>query len=374
MSYVARNLLQRKVRSSLCILGVAVSVAMIVALISLTTGMRQSFNNYMETSGASLVVFSRDAADLAFSRVRREEIEGIEAIPGVESVSRGNFTAVMDKRSVVGGIPIFGRIPGERIMDKYERALVKGRLLRERNELMVGTFAAQQMKIGMGDKISPFGRPMLGIEEFEIVGVYQSPINWENLGLIAHGEVVQEHLRSGDTYPLLFVYTDPERADETKEAIEAAYGNLIAMKSGEFIDRFAAQMEFMDDFILIVTIIALVVGVLGVVNTMMMSVSERRREIGTLRAVGWSRTRVLGVIVSEGLLIATAGGVLGLVLGVAGTEALLAWFPSGVLVATYLPGTFLKGILVAVIVGLIGAFYPGWRACRVSPVEAMRYE
>lgn len=374
MAYIWRNLMQRKVRSSLCLLGVAVPVAMIVALISLSEGMRRSLNNYMETSGASLIVFSKDAADLAFSRIRPDEVEGIAALDGVDSIARANFMLVMNERASIGTIPLFGRFPEERIMRKYESALTEGRLLRAPNEILVGTFAASQCGYKLGDHIDLFKAKVAGIEKFEVVGVFRSSIPWENLGIIMHGEVIQTKLGKGGNYSLLFLYTGADAIDRAKEAIEIKYPNLVAMRSGEFTDRFAAQMEFMDDFITIVTIIALVVGVLGVVNTMMMSVGERRREIGTLRAVGWSKFRVLAVVVGEGLLISVLGGGMGLLLGVLGTEALLGWFPDGLLIATYLPATFGKGFSVGVFTGLIGAFYPGWRACRVQPVEAMRYE
>jgi len=374
VAYIWRNLMQRKVRSSLCLLGVAVPVAMIVSLISISEGMRRSLNNYMETSGASLIVFSKDAADLAFSRIRPDEVQGITSLDGVDSVARANFMLVMNTRASMGTIPLFGRFPEERIMRKYESALTDGRLLRAPNEVIVGTFAASQCGYKIGDRIDLFKATVAGIEKFEVVGVFQSSIPWENLGIIMHGEVIQSKLGKGGNYSLLFLYTGAESIDRAKEAIESKYPNLVAMRSGEFTDRFAAQMEFMDDFIAIVAIIALVVGVLGVVNTMMMSVGERRREIGTLRAVGWSKWRVLAVVVGEGLLISVLGGGMGLLLGVVGTEALLRWFPDGLLIATYLPATFGKGLAVGVFTGLIGAFYPGWRACRVQPVEAMRYE
>ncbi|MEE8106861.1 MAG: FtsX-like permease family protein [Planctomycetota bacterium] len=374
MAYIWRNLMQRKVRSSLCLLGVAVPVAMIVALISISEGMRRSLNNYMETSGASLVVFSKDAADLAFSRVKQEQVDAIVDIDGVESISRSNFMPVMNPRASIGTIPLFGRFPEERIMQKYESALTGGRLLRAKNEVLLGSFAAKQCGYKLGDSIELFGAPVAGIEKFEVVGTFQSAIPWENLGMIVHGDVIRIAIGKESSYSLIFLYTDAGATDRVKNAVESRFPKLIAMRSGEFTDRFAAQMDFMDDFIMIVTIIALVVGVLGVVNTMMMSVGERRREIGTLRAVGWSKARVLGIVVGEGLLISMLGGGMGLLIGVAGTEALLGWFPDGLLIATYLPSTFTKGFSVGVVTGLIGAFYPGWRACQVQPVEAMRYE
>ena len=112
----------------------------------------------------------------------------------------------------------------------------------------------------------------------------------------------------------------------------------------------------------------------SVLNTMMMSVSERTRELGTLRALGWTGRRVLGVIVVEGSFISIAGGLLGMGFGFLGTELLLTFFSRGYLVASYLPQTFLHGFLLALIVGLLGSLYPAMKASALQPAEALRYE
>ena len=342
--------------------------------------MRQSFDTYMEASGATLVVFSGDVADLSFSRVTTGDIERIEALPGVDSVSRANFTAILAPKlgtglRHAGFVPVFGRMPHERLMIKYERFLLDGgRLPEELSEILVGEYTATPYGIKLGDRFPLFNREVFGIKDYEVVGIYRSDINWENLGIVAHASIIQKYLNATDTYSALFVYTSPENADSVREQIGTTHSHLIAMPSGEFTKRFDEQLQYIDEFLAIMTVIALVVGALGVLNTMMMNISERTREIGTLRALGWSRRRVVGLVVSEGLLIAFLGGALGLAAGTVGTELLLWWFPSGLLEATYSLGTYMTGALVAVIVGAIGASYPALRAASLRPVEALRYE
>ncbi|MHC4850097.1 MAG: ABC transporter permease, partial [Planctomycetota bacterium] len=90
MAYIWRNLLQRKVRTALSMLGVAASIAGVVALISVSDGMRQSIDDHMEETGASLTVIHRDAADLMFSRVPATALASIAALDGVEEVCGGN--------------------------------------------------------------------------------------------------------------------------------------------------------------------------------------------------------------------------------------------------------------------------------------------
>jgi putative ABC transport system permease protein len=380
VTYVLRHLWVRKVRSALCVLGVAVSVGMLVAILSLTYGLRSSFNTYMEDSGASLVVFAREAADLAFSRVDAAAADRIGALDGVSDVARANFTFIMSPRlgpksqRSAGIVFVFGRFFEERMIQKYQAWLESGRLPREPSEVLVGSFAARQMDISVGDRFPLFHKELRGIREYEVVGVFQSPIGWENLGVVVHAGVVQEQLAAGDKFSLLFVYTAPSGAQEVRRRIEAEFPELVAMPSGEFTERFSEQLRYVDEFVVILTVICGVVGMLGILNTLMMSISERVREIGTLRAVGWSRRRVLATIVSEGLVLSLAGGLLGLGGGVAGTEVLLQWMPSGLLVATYEPLTFAIAFSLALVVGVAGAFYPALRASSLKPAEALRYE
>jgi putative ABC transport system permease protein len=373
VTYIWRNLLQRKIRSGLSMLGVAVSVAGIVALISVAHGMRGSFDQYLEESGASLTVFSRNVADLIFSAVNGDDVEAIREIEGVEAIARTNFHMARTPRTGDDPAPIpllicFGRYPEERLMEKYRRLLVEGRLFERRAEILASRYVAEALGWTPGTKVPLFGA------EYTVVGVYSSDIAWENGGILIHADVLAQQLGRPNSYTVVFVYTAAGMQAAVKERIDEKLPHLIAVPPAELTSQFADQLEIVDEFILLITLIALVVGVLGVLNTMMMSVSERTREIGMLRALGWSRGRVLQTILGEGVLLSLIGGAIGLGLGVGGTEALMRLFPDAYLVAHYLPSTFVKGGLVALVVGVLAAFYPALRAASLRPVEALRYE
>jgi putative ABC transport system permease protein len=108
---------------------------------------------------------------------------------------------------------------------------------------------------------------------------------------------------------------------------------------------------------------------------MLMSVFERTREIGTLRALGWRRRRVVGMIVSESLALAFLSGIAGILLGV-GLGNLIAMEPTmgAWLKGEYSLRLFAQAIGIALVLGGIGALYPAWRAANLSPIEALRYE
>jgi len=106
-----------------------------------------------------------------------------------------------------------------------------------------------------------------------------------------------------------------------------------------------------------------------------MSVLERTREIGVLRALGWRRRRVLGMILRESLALGAVGGACGILMGV-GLAGLLRLVPGtwGAIEPLYTPQLFAQAMVVAMVAGVVGGLYPAWRATRLRPVEALRYE
>ena len=114
---------------------------------------------------------------------------------------------------------------------------------------------------------------------------------------------------------------------------------------------------------------------LGIANTMAMSVFERTKEIGVLRAMGWSRWRVMTLILMEAAALGVAGGVVGVALGW-GALHILGMLPqTASIVSSTLPlRTLLDGLIMAILVGVAAGSIPAWRGAQLSPVEALRHE
>ncbi len=123
-----------------------------------------------------------------------------------------------------------------------------------------------------------------------------------------------------------------------------------------------------------IRMLAMIVGGVVVANTMIMAIYERTREIGRC-AVGWRRWRILSQIMQESLYLCLTAALFGSVLGVI-MLALLVRLPymNGFLRAELSPGTFLTATALALLLGLLGGIYPAWRASKLQPVEALRYE
>lgn len=366
-----KNLLRRRMRTLLSLLGVAIGIAAIIAFNAIGKGFRAGLNRYFSDSGAQMIVVNGTMKDPAFSRVTREELDFIRGLPEVVHLSRANF-ALASTRSVQSAsgltmLSIFGRTWGDRLMHKYRD--LKGRLPEKDDEVLLGSIGSESMKKGVGDTLEIFQR------KFTVVGVFETGVPWEKLGVVMSNSVLEEVLQQKNgSASMGLVYLKPgSDPAAVRAAIKARHPHLDPMKTEEF-SSFYDQLEYIDYFVWIISLVSVAVGGLGVLNTLLMSVSERTREIGTLRAVGWSQGRVLRLILGEGLLISAFGGVIGLALGVVGAEYFVWLAPRGTLSTEYARSIFAQGFGVALGLGFLGSLYPAWRASRLSPIEALKYE
>jgi putative ABC transport system permease protein len=156
--------------------------------------------------------------------------------------------------------------------------------------------------------------------------------------------------------------------------IEAAVPGLNAQSAA---DR-AANNQFVDIAHAVAwgtSCIALLMGILGIANTMAMSVFERTREIGILRAIGWKAWRVLLLIQVEATVLGSVGGILGIGIGW-GALHVLATLPqtAGVVSSNLDPLHFVEALAISVLSGLVAGAYPAWRGAHLSPVEALRHD
>ena len=119
--------------------------------------------------------------------------------------------------------------------------------------------------------------------------------------------------------------------------------------------------------------LAIIIGGLGVINTMMMTVFERTREIGVLKSVGWTKKRILSMIMGESIVLTIISGIIGSILGVLAVFILFKVNGDNMTLIFNI-NIFIKAFIVALSVGIIGGLYPAIKASRLSPTEALRYE
>jgi putative ABC transport system permease protein len=367
-SLVFRNLFRQRMRTTLTVVGIAVGITIVVALGAITGGVEKTVGGWLRVGGADFVVARRGSADFTLSTVTKKEWAELEALDGVERA-----TGVLMRVTRHGSNPYFilmGIRPAQLAQAPLE--LVAGRLLApgSTDEVLLGSRAASSTDSAPGSQIVIDG------ERFVVVGVYRSGDVVSDSGAYAPLETVQEISRTPGVVTAVYVTavpgTDPIALAAT---IEDEMPTLTTVASIDEWDKVDQGMRVMDAMNLAVSTLAVVLGAIAVMNTMIMAVFERTREFGILRAVGWRGSRIMRLIFLEALLLCLVAAVLGTALGVLATRGiLLIEAVRGFLEPTYTLDVFVRAIVIASAVALVGALYPAYRAVRLSPMEALRHE
>jgi putative ABC transport system permease protein len=211
---------------------------------------------------------------------------------------------------------------------------------------------------------------------FEVVGIYRTGERWRDSGAIVPLDTAQQISSKTDVVTAVHV-TVASGADPHKVAlaIERELPQLAALEESADYGEVDQGFKIMDAANLAISLLAVGIGAIGVMNTMIMSVFERTREIGILRAVGWRGSRILRMIFLESLALCLIAAAIGVLFGVLASRAvLLVPSISSLLVPVYSLDVFARALAVGVTVALVGALYPALRAVRLSPMEALRYE
>jgi ABC-type antimicrobial peptide transport system permease subunit len=362
---IFKNLWRRKTRTLLTLLGIAVGVAAVVSLSAFGEGLASGFEKTFSSSSADLTVGQKSAMMLFLSAVDESVGDEIQQIPGVEQVS-GTVAGVMQLPEAPYFI-VLGEDPRGFNMAHYR--LIAGTLPAEHYQIIIGKTTAENFKKKPGD---PF---ILNDLTFRVSGVYETGVGLEDGGAVMRLEDAQRIFNKRRQVSYFAVQVrDARRIDDIKQAIETRWEDLAATRSGEATQQEDA-LNIYRSMGWFIGIFAVMVGGLGMMNTTLMSVFERTREIGVLRAVGWSRGRVMRMIMGESLLLAALGGLTGIGLGV-GLTLLAQTVPSvaSMLSGVFTPELFLQAMVIALLLGTAGGVYPAWRAAQLAPVEAMRAE
>ena len=360
-----KNLLRRPMRTALTAAGVAIGVGLIVALLSITAGVRNTANQLIHLGRADFGLFQSGTSDLTKSILPQSLEPGIARESGVQSVAglQLYITNVNGQSSslVLGMQP--GQFPWQRLV------IERGRLPRA-GQVVVGDAALKALKVDQG------GNVVIGKRTFTVSGVYHTGDPFEDNGVVMQLSQLQKLTHRPNEITTIAITVVPGRpSGEVAKAIAAKFPNVAPLAEPGQAVKVDTSSRLLISAGWIFSLLALIVGGIGVMNTMAMSVSERTREIGILRAIGWSALRIAALIVSEAVGICLIA--LGIGLGVGVLAAHL--FTSYGLISTFVKpdftaGVFAWGLAFSLGGGLFGAIYPVLRAVRLAPVDALRRE
>jgi putative ABC transport system permease protein len=359
---VSRNLLRRPVRTLLTAAGVALGVGLIVALLSIAAGVRQTAQDLIHIGRADFGLFQSGVSDLTRSLLPSGLERQVAADPRVAETARlFLLVTTIDRQEsslLIGLAP--DEFPAQRL------TMIEGR--RGTGALLGDAFAAQR-HLSAGDPIEIAGHM------FRVDGVFHSGDAFEDNGVVLPLSVVQRLAkRPGQVTTIGVTVKLGQRPRPVADRLAKRFGISAIAEPGQ-----AVKVDTSSRLILevgwVISALALIVGGIGVTNTMAMSVNERVREIGILRAVGWPARRIAFLIVAEALAIAALALGIGVGVGILAADLFTGRTGLSTLVTPHFTGGVLAwGLAFALGVGLLGAAYPTWRAITLAPVEALRRE
>ncbi len=369
---ILKNLLRRKGRTILSILGISIGVAAIVGLGALANGLAAGYDSFLTGSKADLIISSPDAFDVSMSTVDESVASEIEAMSEVAAVS-GMLEGIVKAEEIplffVFGYPedsfILGRfniIEGVGF-DSHHARSARG------NPVLLGAAAAEALNKHAGDTIR--------IQErvFRIIGIYETGATLEDNGAVLPLHDAQELLGRMRQVSIFYIQLrDASFRDRVERSAERRWPQLTMSSTDEFADK-QLMGDMLKAIVWVIAGLAIIIGGISMMNAQLMAVIERTREIGVLRSVGWRRGRILTMVLGESLLVGVVGGVLGIVIGwllISSFDTFAGFF--GASTASITPALIQQALIVVIILGFVGGLYPAWRASRLPPVEALRYE
>ena len=409
-----KELRRHKARSAATALAVAVAAGLLVAMLSISTGIIATVESSISEGGADLLVAAPYDTEFAGGHAIAANLTAwpdvslaspvLEALVSVSSGRPGTHPVTPVALGVVPG-DFFDTLPPS------DRALVTGQFFTgpgdtlfnggaydgpRSGEVVLSESLAESLAVSIGDSVQVVGEGPAPERGFRVVGTFApqpsseniiQELRWAFFRLSELQEITGKGLVNGtleDRASRLYVTLRPEArlapggAVEVRDAVEAAYPDFTGMvqTKQERLDRLQDEYAIAQVFYIAIGFVSLVIGLLFVACVMTISVSERTRDIGILRAIGVSRRSIFLMVLAESVVLVAAGAVAAvgpgyygaLFLGnyVAATQGVAPTFIG------FSPGLVGGALLWVMSFGAAASLFPAWKATRVPVVEAMR--
>jgi putative ABC transport system permease protein len=341
-------------------IGIALGVATIVALLSIGDGLKRTAAEFVHLGQSDFGLFQAGVADPTASIVPTSLAAKLERNPDIAMATPLLLIVEGVKRDPSGGVlgaEPDGLVAQPQLTTQGARDLGQGRIL-------VGDALARRLKLAPGDQITVKKRP------FTVAGVYHTGIFFEDNGAVLPLPVAQKlaQRRSGEATNIVAALAPGAQQKRVEQEVRRANPGTLVIGTPEEASRVGANGELVSKTVTIVAALALIVGGIGVANTMAMSVMERERELALLSAVGWRRLRIAALVLSEGVLTSILGAGLGMLAGIIGAKALgQALDVAAVVTPQVTFATIWQALAIGAAIGILGGLYPAWRGTSASP-------
>ena len=364
---IVRGLLRRPVRTGLTLGGIAIGIAAVVALVGISQGFEKSWGAGAKERGIDIVVSTLNSGltPKPYSMDVRDRIAKMPEIAATCSVFV-DLTSVEDASMMMVSAREWGGFSWNNLK------LVSGRMPKDAMEpaVVLGQTAAEALKKKIGDPLQ------LESKELTVVGIVDGGALVENGSVVLSLPLFQQITGNEGKINILDVRAAQSLDQAGMRHLCAKINSVVpearAVIASEHISDSEAS-RFIRAMSWGTSLLAVLVGVLGVMNTMLMTVFERRQEICILLAIGWKRGRITRMILSESALLGLLGGCVGVVIGAFGAK-MLEKLPSihGLLEPDLSTQLIVMSVIISVVVGVVSGLYPAWRSSRLTPSLALQ--
>ena len=367
------DLRRRPLRTALTALGIAAAVSSYLTLVSLAQGLERGWIASLEGRGVHMLALSRDTVEVMASSLPEELGGEIAAVAGVERVAGEMANLVRLELPGAGTLHVTVRGWPPDSFKWRSLPLSEGRPpgVDEPRGIVLGVTLADLLGVGVGDPFELRGEPLVAVGVAAPGGVWNDravfmPLAAMQAAFDRPGQVTEFSLQVARPQ-------DPAFLAELEGELERRFPRLEFLAA----DDVAGQNDVVRTFRAFagaVSWVAMGMALVIVLNTLLMSVTERTREIGVLAAVGWSPGRILATVVLQGLLLTALGGGAGVALGAFSLRVVLRHPTLGGLIEPGLrPEVVGETLIAALVVGALGGLYPAWRAARARPAASLRH-
>ena len=379
---ILKNFNQRKLRTGLTIFGIALGIFAVMVM----GGMSEHFSMTVDRSISLTADKIRVLPDVGLfgASLNASKANEVKRIPGI-SDAYGLLQVPLDPDSlgftgdVVIGIPPEKMEPALKDTKLTEgRSLVSG----DNYRAVLGSSVAREFNLRTGGEIEirtkklERARPITNIRNFTVVGVMEYTGSFFDSSVIIPLDTAQKLYNRGDTVSFILAVPDPDvNAEEVSKRIELNVEKVKTFSPAELKKQIEQSLIIFTLITISAAVLAAIIGGLSVMNTMLMSVSERTKEFGLMKALGADTSDILFMTMGEAALMGILGGIIGIIGG-----GILIYFLNDYLAARgtelfdITPRLLIVSIVFATGLGIISGTYPAYRAAKMSPMEALRYE